>query len=547
MVPQHRDLPPQRGEVGDGGEERAPLLVEVPVQPGHLVVLAVGVVVAAVGATDLVTGGDHRHARREQERAEEAAHRPAPRVPDDRVVGGPFDAVVPRPVVVRAVAVVLAVGLVVLLVVGDEVGEGEAVVRRDEVDRGQRSALGEEVPAADEPRREVADPVARLAPERHRPRLREPELACRVAEAVVPLRPGAGELPGPPPVRPDVPRLGDVLHPREHGVLGQRDEEGVLRVELEVPPSPECDGQVVPEAVDVALAHPVAQRVQHHLAGVRVAEVEGVAAAGDVDVHAVLVEPVGVRRGQSPPGDGRAGDGLLGGVVVHDVEEDLDPRRVQQLDHALELAQHLVRVIAARVGRVRREVADRVVAPVVGQPELAQVRLVGVRVHRQQLERGDAEPAQVLDGHRVGQPRVGPAEVLGHPRQPHRHLPHVRLVDHSLIAGGGGGGVLAPVKGRVDDDAPRDEGGGVHGGGPVRVVGVVGEHLGSGSDLPFDRAGEGVEEQLGRGEAVPRGRVPRALGPQPVAGAGSDVRHEAGEPAVPGGGQRVAGFLLVGR
>jgi hypothetical protein len=43
-------------------------------------------------------------------------------------------AAIPGEVVVGAVAVVLAVGLVVLAVVGDEIGEREAVVGGDEVD-----------------------------------------------------------------------------------------------------------------------------------------------------------------------------------------------------------------------------------------------------------------------------------------------------------------------------------------------------------------------------------------------------------------------------
>src|SRR4029450_9849766 len=52
------------------------------------------------------------------------------------VVGRAFGAVVPGQIVVGAVAVVLAVGLVVLVVVRDEVAEREAVVGGHEVDRG---------------------------------------------------------------------------------------------------------------------------------------------------------------------------------------------------------------------------------------------------------------------------------------------------------------------------------------------------------------------------------------------------------------------------
>ena len=102
----------------------------------------------------------------------------------------------------------------------------------------------------------------------------------------------------------------------------------------------------------------------------------------------------------------------LGGVVVDDVEDDLDAGAVQRLHHALELADLLAARAASRVGRVRREVADRRVAPVVRQPALGEEVLVDDVVDRQQLDRGDAESMQVLD-RRVGREAgVRAAQVL---------------------------------------------------------------------------------------------------------------------------------------
>ena len=85
----------------------------------------------------------------------------------------------------------------------------------------------------------------------------------------------------------------------------------------------------------------------------------------------------------------------LGGVVVDDVEDHLDAGAVQRLDHPLELAHLLAARARRRVERVRREVADRAVAPVVRQPALGEEALVGDVVDRQQLDRRDAELAQV--------------------------------------------------------------------------------------------------------------------------------------------------------
>ena len=65
-------------------------------------------------------------------------------------------------VVVLAVAVVFAIGLVVLLVVADEVVQREAVVARDEVDAGVRPAAAVlvEIAAAGDARRELGDEAA---------------------------------------------------------------------------------------------------------------------------------------------------------------------------------------------------------------------------------------------------------------------------------------------------------------------------------------------------------------------------------------------------
>ena len=64
VLPQGND-PPREGEQ---------LLVGVvPVEPRHLVVLAVGVVVAALRAAELVAGEQHRHALREEQRREQVS------------------------------------------------------------------------------------------------------------------------------------------------------------------------------------------------------------------------------------------------------------------------------------------------------------------------------------------------------------------------------------------------------------------------------------------------------------------------------------------
>ena len=60
------------------------------------------------------------------------------------------------------------------------------------------------------------------------------------------------------------------------------------------------------------------------------------------------------------------------GVVIDDVENDLDARRVQGLHHRLELVHLARRGRPPPSSRVRGEEADRVVAPVVRQPLVGQ-------------------------------------------------------------------------------------------------------------------------------------------------------------------------------
>ena len=119
----------------------------LPVEPRQLVVLAVHVVVALLGAARLVAGQDHRRARGQQQRGEQGALAGPPVLEHLRVVRRALDAAVPAAVVVAAVVVVLAVGLVVFVVVGDQVGQREAVMGGDEVDGVVRPAavVGEPV------------------------------------------------------------------------------------------------------------------------------------------------------------------------------------------------------------------------------------------------------------------------------------------------------------------------------------------------------------------------------------------------------------------
>ena len=66
-----------------------------PIEPTGLVILAVGVVIALLGAAHLVTGGEHGDAAREQQQDREVAHLPVAERLDRRIAGFALDAAVP--------------------------------------------------------------------------------------------------------------------------------------------------------------------------------------------------------------------------------------------------------------------------------------------------------------------------------------------------------------------------------------------------------------------------------------------------------------------
>src|SRR5690606_9475759 len=115
-------------------EHGAAIVVQIPVDPVEFVVLAIGIVIAFLGAAELVAGDNHRRALGEQQGGHHVAHLSLAHFDDVFVVRGTFPAVVVREVVVGTVAVVFAVGFVVFVVVRHQIVQGKTVVGGDEVD-----------------------------------------------------------------------------------------------------------------------------------------------------------------------------------------------------------------------------------------------------------------------------------------------------------------------------------------------------------------------------------------------------------------------------
>ena len=245
-------------------------------------------------------------------------------------------------IVVVAVVVVLAVGFVVFLVVADEIVQGEAIVRGDEIDARIRAAAAVliQIGAAREPIGDLAD-AAFVA---------FPKTAHFVAIFAVPFRPEHRKIADLITAFAHVPRLCDQFHLREHRVLVNDFEEGVQLVHALVV-ARQGGGEIESKTVHMHVVHPIAQTVHHELERARMKQIEGVPGAGEIHVMPGILrrQPVVGRIIDAAETERRPEMISFRGVIVNDVENHLDAGRVQIAHHAFELGDLFAHHAAAGV------------------------------------------------------------------------------------------------------------------------------------------------------------------------------------------------------
>ena len=236
----------------------------------------------------------------------------------------------------------------------------------------------------------------------------------------------------------------------------------------------------------------------------------------------------------------------LGRVVVDHVEDDLDARGVEGLDHPLELL-HLLAALARRgVAVVRRQEADRVVAPVVAQAALDEVRVLDELVHGQELDGGDAEREQVLDGGRMGEAGVRAPHVLRDVRVRLGEALDVDLVDDAVVERRPRRTVVRPVEVGADHDRPGHVRRAVRVvEGALRVREAVVEQRLVPAHVAVDRDRVRVEQELGRVAAQASGGVVGPVDAVAVALPRAHVRRVAVPDPRGHLGQRLAGLGAV--
>src|SRR4051812_18895453 len=121
---------------------------------------------------------------------------------------------VPRTIIRMAISIVFAIRLVVFLIIRDKIVQCEPIVRRYEIDAGPRLAAA--------PIEEVRRTRESSCKIRQGTGIALPISPHCIAILVVPLSPAGWEATDLISARPAVPRLGDQLYRREHGVLSAR-------------------------------------------------------------------------------------------------------------------------------------------------------------------------------------------------------------------------------------------------------------------------------------------------------------------------------------
>jgi hypothetical protein len=203
----------------------------------------------------------------------------------------------------------------------------------------------------------------------------------------------------------------------------------------------------------------------------------------------------------------------LAGVVVDHVEDHLEARGMQAGDHVLKLRDPAL----GQEARLRREKAQRLVAPVIDEPTVGQEPVVEKGVDGQQFHRGDAETGVVLQ-HRIGRDAEKGARV-GHVAALHGQALGVAFVDHGVGDRRAGRRVGAPAEGGILDHAARHEGravAAVEGQVGLLALGVVAVERVVPDRMARQALGVGIDQELVGIEAVAAGRGIFAVHPVAV-------------------------------
>ena len=240
-------------------------------------------------------------------------------------------------------------------------------------------------------------------------------------------------------------------------------------------------------------------------------EIEGVATARIVGiaVRRLRVEAIPGCVIEPSPRERRALLATLAGMVEDHIDDHLDAGRMQRADHVTEFVANGATGRRCRgIARLRTEISQGVVAPVVNEAACLQVWFIMMLVHRQQAHRRNAESLQVGDRSGLRQTRIAAAQQRRHIRMTLRETLHMQLVEDEVFARMRRPTVLTPIV-------------------------VVVHHPRTGRLMPFTAADDlprpRIEQQARTIEPLPDRRLPAAVRIQSV----EETGRRAGQIAMP--------------
>ena len=493
----------------------------VPGKPTGFIVLAVGVVVAMLGAAVFIAAAQHGHALAEQQRSQEVAFLAGAQLVCGFVWGFAFRAEVPAFVLVMAVAAVFAIGLVVFFLVGHQVVQRVAVVGGDEVDAGagQPPVGFVEVAAAGEP-------VGHFG---NLPFIALPEFAHAIAVLAVPLGPLHRKVAHLVAAFANVPRFGNQFHLRDYRILVDGVEKCGQFAHF-VQAARQGRGQVKAKTIHVHLRDPVAQAVHDQPQRARVEHIDGISRAGVIHVECRVVshEAVVGLVVNALHGQHRAEMVAFGGVVVHHIQNHFNAVAVQFPDHILKFGDLPARLARRTVFGVGRKKPDGIVAPVIAQSFVEQVAVMHELVYRHQFDSGYAQVFQVAYGFGRAQGGIRAPDGGVNAGMQFGETLDVHFVDQRLVHRDIGRRIALPVKLVVHHHRFQGVG------GIVLVVrqrvtvfglaaDVVAEHGRHPAYLAANGFGIRIEQHLARIEEPPAGRIESAVHTVAVQLSGVDI------------------------
>ena len=115
---------------------------QTPVKPAHFVILAVRVIVSVLTSAKLIATQQHWNASRDKKGQQEILDQAVPHSLDSCIIACSFHPAIVAIISIGSIAVVLAIFVIVLLLVADQVVQCEAVMTSNEVQAASGALAG---------------------------------------------------------------------------------------------------------------------------------------------------------------------------------------------------------------------------------------------------------------------------------------------------------------------------------------------------------------------------------------------------------------------